>query len=131
MSRVESEKLHVDGSDTNAMARAIRLLQTFTLEQDVRTVSTTTVLDPEDDLVLVDATAGTITITLPDIDDAQRKAYIVKKSDSGGNAVTVQGATGETIEGGTKTLSSQYSYVKVVPQRETDVASPIRLWWVA
>lgn len=63
-----------------------------------------------DKLILVDATSGAVTITLlaaATAGDGFRVA--IKKVDSSGNAVTIDGNSSETIDGSaTSTLSTQY-----------------------
>lgn len=61
------------------------------------------------DLVLVDATAGTVLCTLIPAIDWQDKFLRVKKMNSNTNTVLIKGNGGETIdEGSTKTISVQY-----------------------
>lgn len=68
-----------------------------------------------DDIILVDCTSGAVTITLPSAVGLSGKSYVIKKIDASGNAVTVDGQGSETIDGsGTKSLSSQWDYVKVI-----------------
>jgi hypothetical protein len=62
-----------------------------------------------DHTILVDATAGAITITLPAASGATRRIYVIKKIDSSANAVTVDPNASETLDGATtRDLSSQY-----------------------
>ena len=51
--------------------------------------------------VLVDATAGAITVDLPAAADADRRVLHVKKTDSSANAVTIDASGAETIEDAT------------------------------
>lgn len=67
-----------------------------------------------DSIVLVNASGGTVTVTLPDA-GASTRQYSVKKLDSSGNAVTVQPAGGQTIDDGpSATLNPQYASITVV-----------------
>ena len=61
-------------------------------------------------LILVDATAGPVTITLPAVATAGDGFWVaVKKIDSSAEAVTVDGDGAETIDGvATRTLTKQY-----------------------
>jgi hypothetical protein len=81
---------------------------------------TVTVLD---DTVLVDATAGPVTITL--ISAAWTpNVYTVKKIDASANAVTVAAQAGETIDGAaTASLPAQWSSVNLFPARVSTVWS--------
>lgn len=64
---------------------------------------------------LVDATEGAVTFQLPSAVSLRGKGYIVKKVDSGANAVTVTCALSETIDGaGTESLAAQYDAVFIV-----------------
>lgn len=69
----------------------------------------------EDDLIVVDATAGAVTVTLPKVDLAYRgKVYEVVKIDASGNAVTVDGAGSEQIEGAASvSLPTRYATAAV------------------
>lgn len=60
------------------------------------------------DLYLCDATSGAITVTLP-ASPTDGTVLRAKKIDASGNAVTIDGDAGDTIDGATtKALSSQY-----------------------
>lgn len=73
------------------------------------------------DLVLVDATAGAVTVTLPSASTKRR--LTVKKTDASGNAVTLDGAGSETIDGATThAMTTQYESATV----QSDGAS----WWI-
>jgi len=75
-------------------------------------VSTNTTLNDAHKVVCVDATGGARTITLPTAVGVRGKVYVIKKTDSSSNAVTIDGNGAETIEGSaTYSLSSQYDTV--------------------
>jgi hypothetical protein len=85
------------------------------------TASTTLVLS--DSIVLVDATAGAVTVTLPPALNAEDKRYTIKKIDASGNAVTIDGNGAETIDGSaTKSLATQYKAYEIVSQNGA--------WWI-
>lgn len=64
-----------------------------------------------DFLVLYDATAGAITVTLPPADQVQGLQLVLQKSDNSGNAVTIVG----NIAGASTTpLSTQWQSVYIV-----------------
>lgn len=67
-------------------------------------------------LILVDATGGAVTITLPAAATAEDGFSVtIKKIDSSTNAVTIDGDASETIDGATTyVISSQYESVSVV-----------------
>lgn len=67
-----------------------------------------------DGVVLGNAAAGAITLTLPAAYDHEGKIYIIKKIDAVANVV-VDTVSGETIDGaGTHTLGTQYHAITVV-----------------
>lgn len=75
----------------------------------VTTVTTTTVLDADDIVILANATSGAITLTLPAAASSTNKFYIAFKTDSGGNAVTIDGNASEEINGATTlALAAQF-----------------------
>ena len=77
---------------------------------------TTTLTAGDSQIILADATAGAMTITLPAIADADKYRYIIKKIDSSANAVTVDADGTETIDGSlTQVISSQYVAMQIVP----------------
>ena len=67
-----------------------------------------------DSTLLVDATAAARTITLPAASGATGRIYVVKKTDAGGNSVTVDANASETIDGATTyVLATQYKFVAI------------------
>lgn len=72
-------------------------------------------------IVIVDATDGVITITLPPANIGAE--FIIKKIDVSANAVTVDGDGSETIDNvTTKALGSQYDNVHIVSDGTE--------WWI-
>lgn len=75
----------------------------------------TVTLDRDDDVVLCSASGGAFTVTLPAVASFQHKVYTIMKTDSGGNAVTVDGNASETINGATtQALAAQYDSITIV-----------------
>jgi hypothetical protein len=73
-----------------------------------------------DSMVVVDASASAVTVTLPLAKDANQKRMAFKKLDPGGNQVIVTGNGSETIDGAnTSTLSVQYSTLEIVSNGST------------
>jgi hypothetical protein len=67
-----------------------------------------------DSVILVDATAGAVAITLPTA-AVSGTTIRVKKIDSSANAVTVTRAGADTIDGATtQVISSQYTAIDVI-----------------
>lgn len=63
---------------------------------------------------LVDATSGSVTITLPTAVN-NTAAFIIKKIDSSTNTVIVDGNASETIDGDTTiTIYDQYNYIEII-----------------
>ena len=70
---------------------------------------------PEDDLILVDATSGAITITLYSAAGRIGNVITIKKVDSSSNIVTIATNGSETIDGQSDwALVNQYSLIKLV-----------------
>jgi hypothetical protein len=68
-----------------------------------------------DDVILCSASGGAFTITLPAAASSTGLHLVVKKTDSGFNAVTIDGNASETIDGATtKKLSTQYESIEIV-----------------
>lgn len=66
-------------------------------------------------VVLCDASGGAFTVLLPPASESEDVVYFIKKIDSSGNAVTVDGDDTETIDGATtKSLSAQYATLQVI-----------------
>lgn len=74
-------------------------------------------------MVTVDASGAARTITLPAAASHTKRVYVIKKIDSSGNTVTVDGNAAELIDGAaTKVLAVQYASVVI----QSDGTS----WWV-
>ncbi len=54
----------------------------------------------EEPVILVDTSGGGVTITLPPVAAATDRVYVVKKTTTDGNTVTIDGDGAETIDGG-------------------------------
>lgn len=80
----------------------------------VRTVTATEPLRVADGIVLADATAGAITLTLPQAEAMRGRVLTIKKRDNANNVV-VDGYGAETVDGAASvTLTTQYQVVTVV-----------------
>jgi hypothetical protein len=67
-----------------------------------------------DHTILCDASGGSFTVTLPAASGVTRIIYHIKKTDSSGNTVTVDGNASETIDGDTtKIISTQYDSMMI------------------
>jgi hypothetical protein len=75
-----------------------------------RTVTAAATLQLSDYLVACDATSAAFTLTLPAVKDAKGMTFLVVKTDSSANAVTIDGNASETINGATtQALSAQWA----------------------
>ncbi len=63
-----------------------------------------------DGLILADATGGAFTVTLPAPATVPDMSVIIKRTNGGGNAVTIGGTVDGTVN---RTLASQYSTIWV------------------
>lgn len=82
----------------------------------IRAVTASETLRQSDHLIVVDATAGAVTLTLPPTATlGPGFAYQVRKTDSSANAVTVDANGAETIDGATtKVISQRWSGLEFV-----------------
>ena len=84
------------------------------LDKELKTVTTTYLMEPSDSVILADATGGIFTVSLPAVDEAKNQHYSVKKVDAVAN-VTVDTPDSADIDGAsTSVLSSQWDVVTVV-----------------
>ena len=88
----------------------------------VRAVTTATTVIDSDGLILVDATGGGVTVTLPPVVGVAGRRFTLKKTDASGNAATFDGDGTETIDGAT-TKSTTTRYATITVQSDGVV------WW--
>ncbi len=73
-----------------------------------------TIVD-SDRVVVCDASGGAFTITLPAASGRTGRIYHIKKTDSSGNAVTIDGNASETIDGSTTVaISTQFDSLMII-----------------
>ncbi len=83
-------------------------------EDNVRFTAVSTTLTESDGVLVCDATAGNIVVSLPTV-TLIGKRFLIVKSDSSTNTVTVSAFGNDAIEGSTsKTLSTQFQKVDLV-----------------
>ncbi len=81
---------------------------------NIGTIASTTTLDGTYDTVLCNAGGGAITINLPPASSYTKKVYTIKKIDSSGHAITIDGNGSETIDGSTtQVISFQWSLIRI------------------
>jgi hypothetical protein len=101
-----------NGITLNSNGFGNRLLgaQTYTLDN----LSASTTLTAAHFAVMVDASGAARTITLPAASTITGRVYIIKKTDSSTNTVTVDGNASETIDGAlTRKLYEQYESITI------------------
>ena len=99
----------------DALNQRFRRLYNAVNRLEVRSITAARTLDVTDDVVLCDASGAAFTVTLPTAARIRGRTYTVKKTDSSGNAVTIDGAGTETIDGAaTVALSTQNAFRTIV-----------------
>jgi len=94
---------------TGARARAAAKLWSNRIATSNTTVTT------NDDLILVDASGGAVTVNLPSLATSLNFRVMVKKIDSSGNAVTIDANSTEQIDGATtQTITTQWAAMTLV-----------------
>lgn len=84
-------------------------------EWAIRAVAVTDDIELDDQVILADATAGAIILTLPVAADRPNVPQFIKKVDASANTVTVQGDGAETIDGAnTAVLTVQYEAISII-----------------
>jgi len=69
----------------------------------------------EEDVILVNASAKAVTITMPEAADSEGKFYYIKKIDATANAVILNGYEAETVDGNlTVSITIQYECLQIV-----------------
>ncbi len=102
------------------LQRAVAEISEYRLDRIFRNVKTKTAaytMDPElDRVILVDASGGPVTITLPDAAEADYTEYVIVAIDTnaGGNAVTVDTVAGNINGGGSVSTTTQYGSFRTV-----------------
>jgi hypothetical protein len=77
----------------------------------------------DDSTIIADATAGSITITLPPAASAAEFKFDIKKKDSSANTVTIDADGAETIDGAA-------TYVITIQYQSVTIQSDGTDWWV-
>lgn len=100
----------LDGGNVGASVTApTSALHTTAFAAATNSVSIDTTLTTAHHTLRVDATSANRTVTLPAASGCSGRIYVVKKIDSSGNTVTIDGNASETIDGAlTKVLTAQY-----------------------
>lgn len=84
-------------------------------KRNIRTETGNYTAVESDHIIICNATAGAITVTLGAASGLNRQIYHIKKTDVSGNAVTIDANSTETIDGAlTNVLNTQYDNVMIV-----------------
>jgi hypothetical protein len=121
----EFETLPVDGTPFTADVYEIAVLNDDWGERagQTTTLTTTTTIDAEFEIYLVNAASGAVTVNLPTASQSEDQKYFIKKIDSSGNIVTVDPDGSETIDDQTtQLLSNQYDSIEIVSDGSE--------WWI-
>jgi hypothetical protein len=100
-----------DGADDRLNFEVLPVLRAMReavnqLSGDLATATTSGQLDPRVSFLLVDATSAPVTVTLPLATTVLRPIYVMK-TDASSNAITVQGQSPSTVNGGTISIGTQ------------------------
>jgi hypothetical protein len=97
------------GGTAAAALTSTTLTATSAVAMPNRTIAASVSAAATDYVVLVNATAGAVTYTLPAASSSANRILIVQKIDASTNAITIVRAGSDTINGATsQTISSQY-----------------------
>jgi hypothetical protein len=100
-------------ADLSAIETRVDDLENGLPADDVQVVTADYAMTPDDRMVLADATAGPITVTLPSA--ATGGEAIVKKVDASANSVTVDGLATQQIDGlANAVLATQDQTIRLV-----------------
>jgi hypothetical protein len=98
----------------NRLQNTVLALASGALVRNVRTITATGSAAADDYTLLVDASAGAVTVNLPVAASNAGRILVVKKIDAVANAVTLDGNGAETIDGAaTVATSTQWASFSV------------------
>jgi hypothetical protein len=122
VARIDADGRIIAGASSNSSGATLHTAGSFGTR--VLSTSTSITAGVGDHTILVNASGAARTITLPTAIGATGRIYVIKKTDSSANAVTVATTSSQTIDGTTtRTLASQYSTITV----QSDGANWVRL----
>lgn len=99
---------------TTSAGLTLGILTTGALYKGIRTVTAAPTISTSDSTVLCDATSAAFSVVLPAASGSSGRVLHIKKIDSSGNAVTVDGNASETIDGATTlVLAAQWDAVTI------------------
>lgn len=96
--------------------------------QATNLTATALTLDKAHHVILSDATAGAVTLTLPDAASVEGKVFVIKKVDATANTVTIAAAGTDLIDGvATKVIAAQYAFLRLFSK---NTAAGAGAWWL-
>jgi len=119
------EALNGSGSLTSYKVPLDSLLQygSTRLAASIATVTSTSTIDSTYGIILVNATSGSITLNLTAVASLQTgKRFIIKRTDSSANTVTVDPSSSETIDDETTQTLNQYDCLEIFSDGSE--------WWI-
>jgi len=105
---------------TGAPAFGVGAISGISVSNTYGTYNVTSTTDAPSNIgvLLVDASGGAVTVTLPDADESRGKWYTIKKVDSGGGYVKIY--SDDLIDGDADvTITLQYDFVSVISSGAT------------
>jgi hypothetical protein len=110
-----SVELRITAEQMSDIHTAVNTLEDASHVLNVTTITSNATLTSSQTVVLCDASSGAITVTLPAASGNDGRHYHIKKIDSSGNAVTIDGNGSETIDGETtQAVAVQYNSIQIV-----------------
>jgi hypothetical protein len=110
-----------DVSSSPQITGDMKIVGSHEITKAIRTSAVETItaatdtLDDTNYFVRGDCTSNAITLTLPAASGNTGLTYIIKKVDSTGNSLTIDGNASETIDGSTTAvISSQYDSITII-----------------
>lgn len=116
-------ELVVDGGTLIVGSNSEVVILSTPASQAVRTVASNTTLTDDEVTILVDASGGSLTLTLPTAVHREGRVYTIKKIDNTAYDVTIEGNGSETIDGD---LTKVIDYPRTALQLVSDNAN----WWI-
>ena len=82
--------------------------------KNMAAIAISTLLDATNDYVFADATAGSLNVNLPAAASNSGKVYVIKKTDAGGNTVTIDPNSAELVDGAATLVLTSANEVKTI-----------------
>lgn len=84
------------------------------IKTEIVSTDSSLTLAPVNQIVVVDSVSTAVTLTLPEASTAKGKTITVKKKNSSGNNITIEGAGSETIDGNASYVISSTNKASVM-----------------